>query len=75
MIIVYLANMKAACYIVLLFVSDRDSEASVCAARSTCRDIDAVVIPGGLTPLIQTLDVSINRPLEEDATVVGEVDD
>ena len=67
--------MKAACYIVLLFVSDWDSEASVCAARSTCRDIDGVVIPGGLAPLIQTLDVSINRPLEEDATVVGEVDD
>ena len=38
-------------------------------------DINAIVIPGGLTPLIQTLDVSINCPLEEDATVVGELDD
>ena len=65
----------AVCYTVLLFVSDWGSEANVCAARSTCRDIDAVVIPGGLTLLIQTLDVSINRPLEEDATDVGELDD
>ena len=48
--------MKAAvCYIVLLLLSDWDSEANVCAARSTCRDSDAAVIPGGLTPLIQTL--------------------
>ena len=38
-------------------------------------DFDAVVIPGGLTPLIQILDVSINRPFEEDAIVVGELDD
>ena len=29
------------------------------------RDIDVAVIPGGLTPLVQPLDVSINRPFKQ----------
>ena len=41
----------------------------VCACVRAClramHDIDAVVIPSGLTPLVQPLDISIDRPFKQ----------